>query len=354
MTAPRANPLFQAVEVAGRSLRRDLSGRGDHLVHTVTRRPWARSAAVGWRVENLDLHGRTFRYRVTDNDGAYGPHGPGSPPLWAINIHGYFAGGSMYARESATMAARLGWRVVNPSLPGFGGSTALEDGPVTIAALSDHLDIVRQELDIDSFVLIGHSMGGAIAIDSAAHHPNNVLGIIYRDGVATPDWQDRHGLPARLLGRALPGAAPMIDLMSAVTLDAPDLLIGHLFRTIRALAPDLQSNLKTIVRSAPVAKMMRGLDLTESVRQVAALGIPIYAAWGCFDRIVNAPAAASFARAAGVEIQWVPGGHSWMLARPSGQSDLLTENRSGVNFLTQVIERYDHFTPPALRATEVE
>ena len=42
-----------------------------------------------------------------------------------MSLHGYFAGGSMYARESELLAARFGWRVVNPSLPGFGGSDPL-------------------------------------------------------------------------------------------------------------------------------------------------------------------------------------------------------------------------------------
>jgi pimeloyl-ACP methyl ester carboxylesterase len=347
MTNLQSTPLLQALEVAGRTVRREIAGRGDGLVHAVTRQPLERPAPVGWRVVNLDLAGRNFRYRVTDNDDAVGPHGPGSEPIWAINVHGYFAGGSMYARESERLAERLGWRVVNPSLPGFGGSAPLDWGEITINALSDHIDIVRRELGIGRFVLLGHSMGGAVAIDYAARHARDVLGVIYRDGVATPEWQQRRGWPVRLFGSVLPDVAPMIDLMSAVALDAPDLLIGHLFATIKALIPDLRSNVKTVAHSAPVATMLMNLDLTDAVRRLAATGVPIYGAWGCFDRVVTSPAAASFARAAGVEIQWVPGGHSWMLARPSGQSDLLTVNPSGVAFNQRVLERYDAMRPRA-------
>lgn len=339
MTLPIPHPLLDAVNVVSRTVRRDVALRSDELLRAVTRRPQQHVKPVSWRIENLNLYGRNFRYRVTDNSEAHGPSGPGSPPIWAINIHGYFAGGSMYARESEWLARRLGWRVVNPSLPGFGGSSPLDWGEITINSLSDHIDIIRRELGIEKFVLLGHSMGGAVAIDYASRHTHDVLGVIYRDGVATPQWQLRNSWPTRLIGKVLPDVAPVVDLMSAVALDAPDLLIGHMFTTIRALIPDLASNVKTVAHSAPVATMLMSLDLTESVRHVAACGVPIYGAWGCFDRVVTMPAANSFAEAAGVSIQWVPGGHSWMLARPSGQSDLLTEVPSGVAFYRQVIER---------------
>jgi len=298
MSSTSSSPLLQAVNVAGYSVRRDLLQRLDGARRLLGQRDIPHRDTVGWRIVNMDLMGRNFRYRVTDNDDAHGPAGPGSPPIWAISLHGYFAGGSMYARESERLAKRLGWRVVNPSLPGFGGSDALDWGELTLTALSDHVDIVRRELGIDKFVILGHSMGAAVAIDYAARHPRDVLGVIYRDGIATPEWQIRRGPISRAFATILPDVAPMIDLMSAVALDAPDLLIGHLFSTIRALIPDLRSNVKTVAHSAPVAMMLMHMDLTESVRHVAAEGVPIYAAWGCFDHVVTTPAADSFAHAA--------------------------------------------------------
>jgi pimeloyl-ACP methyl ester carboxylesterase len=327
MTTIVSTPLLQAMSVARHSVRRDLG----HRVSTARRRVGLGAgdgpSPVGWEIHNLDLRGRNFRFRVTEDQSA-----ASAEPIWAINIHGYFAGGSMYARESERLAMRLGWRVVNPSLPGFGGSDPLDWGELTINSLSDHIDIIRRELGIGRFVLIGHSMGAAVAVDYTARHPHDVLGLIYRDGIATPEWQVRHGVLSRALAPVLPDAAPMIDLMAAVALDAPDFLIGHMFSTIKALIPDLRSNVRTLAHSAPVAMMLMHMDLTESVQHVAESGIPIYGAWGCFDHVVSAPAADSFARAAGIEIQWVPGGHSWMLARPSGLSDLLTHVPSGVEF----------------------
>jgi pimeloyl-ACP methyl ester carboxylesterase len=298
------------------------------------------SVKVGWRVVNMDIDGRNFRYRVTDNDNAYGPDGPGTPPIWVINLHGYFAGGSMYARESELLAERFGWRVVNPSLPAFGGSDPLELVDISLEALTDHVEIVRRELGITKCVVMGHSMGGAIAIDFASRYPNDVIAVLYRDGIATPEWSVRRGLTARVLSPILPDVAPIADLMAAVVMDVPDLLVGHMLTTLKALMPDLRSNVKTVARSAPVASMLLDLNLTERARQVAEAGVPIYAAWGCFDRVVPNDAAEGFTRATGAVVQWVPGGHSWMLARPSGMVDLLTHVPSGQQFVERIVSRW--------------
>lgn len=326
MTTLLPRPFLQAAEVAGRSVRRDLLERVDGAWHTLERRRAAQRSSIGWRVVNHSVDGRTLRYRVTDNDSA---------STWAINVHGYFAGGSMYARESEILAERLGWRVVNPSLPGFGGSSPLPAADTSIGAMSDQIELIRAHLGIERFVLIGHSMGGAVAIDYAARHPGRVSAVIYRDGVATPQWQERHGLPARIVEPVLHGLAPVVDLASAVALDTPDLVVGHLFRTVGALIPDLHANMRSLRSVRPVARMLMTLDLTADVTAVAAR-LPIYAVWGCFDRVVTSPAADSFATAANVEIQWVPGGHLWMLARPTVQADLLTENRSGIDFVAAI------------------
>ena len=57
---------------------------------------------------SMMVEGRRLRFAVSDNVDAHGPDGPGSPPIWAVNIHGYFAGGGMYWRESARLAEQLG------------------------------------------------------------------------------------------------------------------------------------------------------------------------------------------------------------------------------------------------------
>lgn len=294
----------------------------------------------------LVIDGRRVRFAVSDNDDAEGPDGAGDPPLWAVNLHGYFAGGGMYWRESSQLAAKLGWRVVNPSLPGFAGSDPLPWEQVNIREIAAQVVALLDRLSVPKAVLLGHSMGGAVAMQVAADHPERTLGIVYRDGAATPAWRNRHGVVSRLLGALLPDVASVADLMVAAVLDIPDLLIGRRLSTVRGLWPDARRNIRSVGRTLPVGAMLMSIDMRAEVTDVVEHGIPLLAVWGCFDRICNPETAAEFTRLTGAPLQWVPGGHSWMLPRPQGQADVLRVLPRGRQFLDQVARRHRQlFTP---------
>ena len=290
------------------------------------------------------VDGRRIRFAISDNEDAYGPEGPDSPPIWAVNIHGYFAGGGMYWRESARVAERMGWRVVNPSLPGFGGSDPLGWSEVSVQKLADQVEAVLTEVGAGPVVLLGHSMGGAVAIQYAHDHPRKTLGVVYRDGVATPGWKQRRGLLPTLLGFVAPDAAPVADVIAAVVMDTPDLLIGRLYSTVRSVLPDVRENLRTMGRALPIGGMLLTVDLRPEVRQLAAQSMPMLAEWGCFDRVSGGATALEFADCARTSVQWVPGGHSWMLARPNGQADVFSHLPSGRRFVVEVEDRWRQFT----------
>jgi pimeloyl-ACP methyl ester carboxylesterase len=294
---------------------------------------------------SIMVDGRRLQFAVSDNVGAYGPDGPGTPPIWAVNIHGYFAGGGMYWRESARLAEQLGWRVINPSLPGFGGSDPLDWQDISMESLASQVMAIVHKVDAGPVVLLGHSMGGAVAVQFAHDHPRRTLGLIYRDGVSTPAWKDRTGIIPTILSPLLPDVAPMVDLMAAVLFDLPDLAIGRLYSTVRAVLPDMRQNIRTVAQTMPVGSMLMTLDQRSQVRALVAQQIPILNEWGCFDRITPGHTALEFAAIARSPVLWVPGGHSWMLARPQGQTDILTHLVRGREFLEQMESRWRQLTP---------
>jgi len=277
---------------------------------------------------------------VSDNEDACGPEGPGSAPVWAVNLHGYFAGGGMYWRESIHLAETFGWRVVNPNLPGFAGSDPLPWERVSIGGLTNEIVRLLDHLGVEQAVLLGHSMGGAVAVQFADAHPERTLGIIYRDGAATPEWKQRHGMLVSLLSPVVPDVAGVADLMLAVLLDTPGFLIGRrLPSTLRGLWPDASRNLRTMGRSLPVGSMIMTIDLRDEVRHIVDEAVPVLPVWGCFDRIVNAATAYEFSDLVHRDVVWVPGGHSWMLPRPQAQADILRYLGQGRAFMDEVAQR---------------
>jgi len=311
----------------------------DQYMRKVRKNPTIRMRPGSMRVE-----GRLLQFAVSDNVGAHGPDGPGTPPIWAVNIHGYFAGGGMYWRESARLAEQLGWRVINPSLPGFGGSDPLDWHDVSMEMLADQIVAVLHQVEAGPVVVLGHSMGGAVAVQFAHDHPRHTLGLIYRDGVGTPAWKQRHGIVSTVVAPFAPSIAPLVDLGAAAVSDLPDLFIGRMFSTVRSLLPEVRRNVRTAGQTLPIGSLLMAIDQRSEVRALVAQEMPILTEWGCFDRITPGAAAAEFAGTSRTPVQWVPGGHSWMLARPQGQSDILTHLAAGKEFMARVENRWRQLT----------
>lgn len=289
----------------------------------------------------VSVDGRRLQFAVSDNERATGPDGPGTPPVWAINVHGYFAGGGMYWRESVRMAEALGWRVITPSLPGFGGSDALPWDAVSMSALAEQLRIIADHVGAGPAVLLGHSMGGAVAVQYATEHPGRTLGVIYRDGVATPAWKKRTGLITALWGPVAPDLAAMADMVASVIIDVPDLFAGRMYSTVRSVLPDTRRNIRTVSRTMPVGNMLMAVDQRDQVRDLGRRGdIPVLPVWGIFDRVAHRATAEEFEEVSGTKVLWVPGGHSWMLARPQGQVEILRYLERGNDYLEAVEARW--------------
>jgi len=122
---------------------------------------------------------------------------------------------------------------------------------------------------------------------------------------------------------------------------------------VRSVLPDTRRNIRAIGRTMPVGSMLMAVDQRDEVRSLGRQGdIPILPIWGIFDRITNSATASEFEELSGAPVQWVPGGHSWMLARPQGQSDVLRLLDSGLQFLEKVEERWRllHGRPAAERS----
>ena len=206
----------------------------------------------------------------------------GAGDCTAILIHGNFAGKSWWRELLADPP--LGTRLVAPDLPGFGESPAALDFTPSIAryacGLSDFLDASG----IERPVLVGHSFGGAVAVQLALSEPARFPAMLLLS-------------PAPLTGLRTPRY--VYPLLKSYRHDHRGLRRA-LRRTMRTCVPQY---LDDLVREA---QMMHPTGFTGNARALSAWDVsakaryyenPVLVASGERDTLVSPPSARATAGA---------------------------------------------------------
>jgi pyruvate dehydrogenase E2 component (dihydrolipoamide acetyltransferase) len=110
-----------------------------------------------------------YRLRVTT-------WGSGAPPH-AVVLPGLSADWRALAPQIRTLR-RLGWTVHVIDLPGFALPPALRAADASVVQLADYVARVMKELDIPSALVLGHSLGGGVALHLALRRPELVTGLV--------------------------------------------------------------------------------------------------------------------------------------------------------------------------------
>lgn len=107
--------------------------------------------------------------QVGDTHWSYYEGGEG-PTL--LLLHGFNARKEIWLAMAKELTPHF--HVIIPDLPGWGDSTRVDGASYNIDVQALRLQSFVQTLGLQKFVLIGHSMGGAIAGTYAAEHPEHV------------------------------------------------------------------------------------------------------------------------------------------------------------------------------------
>jgi pimeloyl-ACP methyl ester carboxylesterase len=121
---------------------------------------------------SLSSNGLKVHYRMEGE-------GPG-----VLLIHGWVGSRRMWAPLSTPLAAS-GYRCWAVDLPGFGDSDKPHNGWYSIPNYTALLADFIQAVGLRSAHVVGHSMGGMIALDLAAHYPEQVERLVVINPVVT-------------------------------------------------------------------------------------------------------------------------------------------------------------------------
>jgi pimeloyl-ACP methyl ester carboxylesterase len=237
----------------------------------------------------------------------------------AVLVHGN--GGHAHWWAPLVPALVPGWRLVAPDLRGHGESDWPETPEYGLGDLADDLAAVRAALAPGPVALVGHSMGGRIALAYAARAPSGLRGFALLDSrlgavdsALAARWRGR--VTGRREGRRYGGRDAALAAFRFVP-DEP------------GVAPEIVALLAehAVCERAPGAWTFRfdravlsldgdgGGDLSALL---AALGCPVLLAAGATSWVLDAAERARLAAACpGTAIEIFPGGHHFLVARPA-------------------------------------
>lgn len=111
------------------------------------------------------------------------PNGKTIVLLHGKNFNGY------YFEETAKALAKEGFRVIMPDQIGFGKSSKPKQYQFSFQQLAENTKSILDDLKIEKFIVLGHSMGGMLATKMAVMYPDNIEKLILENPIGLEDYR---------------------------------------------------------------------------------------------------------------------------------------------------------------------
>jgi pimeloyl-ACP methyl ester carboxylesterase len=267
-----------------------------------------------------DLEERWLDVRATRLRYVVGGDGPA-----VVLVHGY-AGTAANFSVLAPLLARS-HRVLAPDLPGHGGSSALPAAP-NLAGFADRVAAILEHEGAAPATVVGHSMGGVVALRLAARRPELVRAVVLAAaaGISTSRRAAEVFLsvvsvlrPARQLARRRHAIARSPRL-KALVFDRLSTSDGAALPEEAALGFLAGSRLHTDL-VAPARALVR----EDVALDIERLRCPALVLWGARDRQVPIDDAFAYARRLDAPLRVIADcGHLLVGERPDACADAIT------------------------------
>jgi pimeloyl-ACP methyl ester carboxylesterase len=190
--------------------------------------------------------------------------GGDGPPI--VFLHG----GGIVEGFECFLPLTTRYRFIAPQMPGFNG-TSLDPAPASIDDLVAHTHALAGSSGLDSFVLVGHSLGGWLAAAFAAEHPELVSRLVLTAPFGL-DVPEHRGPPPASLTRA--------ELYAALTNDP------SIFDAKVPAGAHADFDAARELEQRAVGGFIPGPGDPSLPARLGRLSMPILIQWGTDDKII--------------------------------------------------------------------
>jgi pimeloyl-ACP methyl ester carboxylesterase len=243
-----------------------------------------------------------------------------------VLLHGLFVDHSSWSEVTARL--RHDFRLIAPDLPGFGESEKPPASrfPYGVDAFAEAIADMYAGLGIGRASVVGHALGGAVALTLAARHPELVERLVLIDTLCYEAPLDLHRRIAlmpfigglvfkQLLGRTA-FRAYVRDAMYGSNERVPNQRIEHYYELFNSPA----------ARGSALATLRSTVDTRSIVAHTTRIQTPTLVVWGRRDKLYPAGLGQRLAReirGAGFEV--LDAGHAVHEERPDRVAEILSQ-----------------------------
>lgn len=254
----------------------------------------------------------------------------GSPDAPAVLLlHGFLSSAESWRATFDSLADR--YHLIAPDLFGFGYSQRTDEPVYTLRHQAEFVAALLDHLGVERAIVIGNSMGGAVALQLAISYPNRVERLVLVDAAAGYTRMGRS--PSPLLGKVLQHT-PLGKIMLAGTLydDArlPQMLhivYAHPDRMIPEVLPNYARPRRVRGNADSLLALLASSPDDNLPKDLGQIQVPALLIWGREDHVIPPPYAERLQGALpDNRLEWIEDcGHAPQEERPAEFNRLVRE-----------------------------
>lgn len=241
-----------------------------------------------------------------------------------VFVHGFPLSRGVWQKQIE--ALRSSYRVIVPDLRGFGDSES-QPGPTTMAQCAADLRALLQQLTTGPVVLIGHSMGGYVALAFARQFPEMLRGLVLVGTKAGPDTVE-----AAAGRRAVAEKVKAEGVQVVVEAMAPKMLAAG--NQDARMVAQVRSFMATSKPAGVIGALLGMAERPDATALLAQIAVPTLVITGADDTLIPPAESERLAQAIrGAQLKVIPqAGHLVAFEQPGEFNHVLKEwlNRVGL------------------------